>query len=177
MSQTRPPALFTSTPRLPLLAFGAGAALLGYTAVMRYLQHYAILRQDLHDFWPPLVVLALFLFGWGGLNLGFKSAAWLPSANRFLLPCAVFLILFSAYHHLGCWLGWVVTLDQTYWDQLALSFMHGHLYLENPTYFHDLTPYQGHWYVPNPPLPALLLIPYTLLVGAEHVNTVRFSMV
>lgn len=163
-------------PRLPLLALAASAVLLGYTAVMRFLQHYAIFK-GLHDFWPPVVVLALFLLAWGSLNLCFSAAAWLPAANRALLPLAVFWFIFTAYHHLGCWLGWVYTLDQTYWDQLAISFLRGHLYLENPNYFHDLTLYQDRWYIPNPPLPGLLLVPYTLLVGEGSVNTVRFSMV
>lgn len=167
--------LLLSAPRLPLLALLSSAVLLGYTAVFRFLQHYAIFK-GLHDFWPPVVVLALFLAVWAALNLRFSAAAWLPAANRAALPFAVFWFIYTAYHHLGCWLGWVYTLDQTYWDQLAVSFLHGRLYMENPTYFHDLTLYQDHWYVPNPPLPGLLLVPYTLLVGEGNVNTVRISM-
>jgi hypothetical protein len=158
---------------LPWLALGAAGILLLYTGVLRYLQHYAFI-SGLHDFWPPLVVLALFLAAWGGLNL--SSAAWKPTANRLLLAPGVFLFVFAAYHHFGCWIGWVTTMDQTYWDQLAVSFLHGKLYLENPTYFHDLTFFQGHWYVPVPPLPGLVMVPATLLVGAGNLNAVRFSM-
>ena len=159
----------------PMIALGTSAALLVYTAVLRYLQHYAILKA-LHDFWPPLVVLAVFLASWGAVNLPWNNHAWKAAANRVCLPLGVFLIIYTAYHHLGCWLGWVVTLPQTYWDQLAVSFLHGKLYLEAPTYFHDLTLYQGHWFVPQPPLPALILVPITLLLGAGNLNMVRISI-
>jgi len=161
--------------RLPVLALGAGLTLLAYTAAMRFVQHYAIFRGP-RDFWPPVLALAVLLLAWGGLNLRFQAAAWLPAANSALLPLAVFWTIFTAYHHFGCWIGWTVTLDQTYWDQLALSFLRGRLYLENPTYFHDLTFFNGQWYVPQPPLPGLLLVPFTLLAGEGGVNTVRLSM-
>jgi len=172
---------------LPWLAEAAAGILLLYTALLRYLQHYAIVK-GLHDFWQPLVILALFLAAWGGINLskaawtGLRPAwsglrpAWKQAANRWCLPLGVFLIVFAAYHHFGCWIGWVTTLPQTYWDQLAVSFLHGKLYLENPTYFHDLTLFQGLWYVPNPPLPALLMVPLILLVGPGNLNAVRFCM-
>jgi hypothetical protein len=175
------PKLVTLLKPLPLLAVGGGTLILGYTAVIRFLQRYHGFKS-LHNFWQPLVLLSVFLLAWGGINLlaafppaGRVKPDLLSKANRVMLPIGVFLLIFAAYHHLSCWLGWFTTLPQTYWDQLAVSFLHGKLYLENPTYFHDLTKFQGHWYVPSPPLPAFVLIPFVLVSGPE-INVVRISV-
>jgi hypothetical protein len=161
-------------PPAPSIAVGGAILILAYTAVIRVLQRYFGF-QSLHNFWQPLVLLGLFLLAWGWINLRAEKPAWLPRANRILLPLGVFLLAYAAFHHLSCWLGWFTTLPQTYWDQLAVSFLKGKLYLENPTYFHDLTKFQGRWYVPNPPLPALALMPFVLLNGPE-INVVRISV-
>jgi hypothetical protein len=166
--------LALSLKPLPLAALSAGVLVLGYTAVIRFLQHFYGF-QSLHNFWQPLILLSLFLLAWGGINLPAEKPAWLPKANRILLPLGVFLIVFAVYHHLSCWLGWFTTLPQTYWDQLAISFLKGKLYLENPAYFHDLTKFEGRWYVPNPPLPAIVLIPF-ILAGGPEINVVRISI-
>ena len=41
----------------------------------------------------------------------------------------------------------------SYFDLLAAAFLDGKLYLEDPPKVHDLTPHEGRWYVPFPPLP------------------------
>jgi hypothetical protein len=47
---------------------------------------------------------------------------------------------------------------------LARSFVHGRLsFLEQPSGTHDLTQHAGEWYVPFPPLPAVLLAPLVAL--------------
>lgn len=46
-----------------------------------------------------------------------------------------------------------------YFDKLAESLVQGHLYLLDPPRTHDLTLFDGKWYVPFPPLPALLMAP------------------
>src|SRR5689334_3840923 len=52
-----------------------------------------------------------------------------------------------------------------YFDQLADAFLHGQLYLAAPPATDDLTLYGGRWYVPFPPLPALLLLPWVAIGG------------
>jgi hypothetical protein len=64
-----------------------------------------------------------------------------------------------------------------YFDQLADSFLHGRIHLPDPNATHDLTNYNDRWYVPFPPLPAILLMPYVLIVGVRGVSTVLFASV
>jgi len=60
---------------------------------------------------------------------------------------------------------------------LAESFLHGHLDLIHvPAPPYDLTPFEGHWYVSFPPLPALLMLPLVALRGLT-ISDVAFSVV
>jgi hypothetical protein len=62
-----------------------------------------------------------------------------------------------------------------FFDQLADAFLHGRLYLVNPPATHDLTFYNGQWYVPFPPLGALLMLPWVAVSGVEGANAILFS--
>src|SRR5258708_1375995 len=65
-----------------------------------------------------------------------------------------------------------------YFVSLADSFLHGHADvvppLDNGAY--DLIYYQDRWYVAQPPLPALLLMPLVALRGADSVSDVAFNV-
>lgn len=91
--------------------------------------------------------------------------------------CLFFFILgFSIIRSTELWMGRVDTRQKAYWNLLAESFLQGKLYLTNPPTTHDLTFYNGHWFVPNPPLPAILLMPYVWIKGtAEAVNMTIYS--
>ena len=79
---------------------------------------------------------------------------------------------FSVTRITGMWMGRVYAPpDKVYWNELAESFLHGRLDLMHPSGYHDLTFFNGKWYVPNPPLPGILMIPWVALLGsAEAVN-------
>jgi hypothetical protein len=62
-----------------------------------------------------------------------------------------------------------------YFDKLADAFLHRRLYLIDPPIVHDLTFYNERWYVPFPPLPALLMLPWIWLFGS--INTTGFLVV
>ena len=64
-----------------------------------------------------------------------------------------------------------------YFDHLARAFLDGHLYLEDPPGESDLTLYDGRWYVPFLPLPAVLMLPWVAAFGVAHTNTVLFSVI
>ncbi len=81
--------------------------------------------------------------------------------------CVFFMILgFSVTRLTGMWMGRVQTPPNAYWNELAESFISGRMDLPHPAGFHDLTFYDGKWYVPNPPLPGILLIPWVLILGS-----------
>lgn len=97
--------------------------------------------------------------------------------ERFLLLAALFLVVFFTYEHLLIWTGAANQSRYSYWNHLAEAFLQGKLHLENPPETHDLTLYNGKWYVPMPPAPAILMLPLASLIGGENINTSDFSIV
>jgi hypothetical protein len=85
------------------------------------------------------------------------------------------LITFAIYRFTGQLMGRWNTPAKAYWHLLADAFWRGELYLTNPDTTHDLTLYLGHWFVPNPPLPALVLMPLVKIFGVWDFNMALFS--
>ncbi|MCC9076381.1 hypothetical protein FKZ61_009700 [Litorilinea aerophila] len=88
---------------------------------------------------------------------------------------ALFAAAFALYWGTALLAGSTHSPDVAYFDHLAAAFLEGRLYLPHPPAVHDLTPYQGRWYVPFPPLPALLLLPWVAWRGVAGTSTVLFS--
>ena len=97
--------------------------------------------------------------------------------DEILTYVSLFLVVFVLYAHIAALIGWVNKTKYSYWDLLTGAFLKGRLYIENPPYTHDLTLFNGKWYVPMPPLPAFLFLPIAYLVGAENFSTSYLSMV
>lgn len=94
-----------------------------------------------------------------------------------LLVVSVFLFTFFFYEHFAASIGWFNKIKYSYWNLLADEFLHGRLYLSRPpSNTHDLTFYNGHWYVPSPPIAAVLMMPLAYLVGGKNISTADFSM-
>jgi hypothetical protein len=56
--------------------------------------------------------------------------------------------------------------ETDYFVRLADAFMHGRVYLtEAPSWLNELIPKDGVWYVPYPPMPAILLVPFVAVFG------------
>jgi hypothetical protein len=127
--------------------------------------------------WLFLLILLLLLF----FRISYRNAIHenkvIAVVDHFLLVAAIFLITFLTYKHLLIWIGAANQKSYAYWNLLANEFLQGKLYLENPAQTHDLTFYQGKWYVPMPPFPAILMMPLAYLVGGENINTSDFSIV
>lgn len=95
-----------------------------------------------------------------------------------ILTCvAIFLAVFVLYAHIAALIGWINKTKYSFWDLLAGAFLQGKLYLETPPYIHDLTLYNGKWYVPMPPLPAIVMLPLAYWIGAENISTSYLSMI
>ncbi len=99
-----------------------------------------------------------------------QPRAW-PVALALLFVCGALYALTAAL--LGRW----GSPDSAYFNLLADAFLHGRLGLSNPPATVDLAPFNGAWYVPFPPLPALLLLPWVAVAGVARVSTVLFGAV
>lgn len=99
------------------------------------------------------------------------------SSHRKLIP--VLVCLSFALVNLGIALaaGRLASPSMAYFDHLADAMLDGRLYLAHPPSTHDLTLFQGKWYVPFPPLPAVLMLPWVALFGVRNISTVAFSIV
>ncbi len=97
--------------------------------------------------------------------------------DEILILVGLFLVVFVLYAHFAALIGWINKTKYSFWDLLAGQFIQGQLFLKTPPYTHDLTLYNGNWYVPMPPLPAILMMPLAYLIGAENISTSYLSMV
>ena len=95
--------------------------------------------------------------------------------NKILLLLGIGLAAFAAYWLPPLLFGAAQTPNFAYFNYLADAFLHGRLYLLRPPDTHDLTSYAGRWYVPFPPTPALMMLPWVALFGLGQFNTVLFA--
>ncbi len=97
--------------------------------------------------------------------------------NRFFVALLVGLAAFALYWGTAWSFDHSETPDVAYFNQLAEAFLQGRLYLAQPASTHDLTFHDGQWYVPFPPLPALLMLPWVATQGVATLNTVLFATI
>ncbi len=86
-------------------------------------------------------------------------------------PIFAFCFVFVTYFILSSLAGSPFRLrDSAYFNFLADAFLHGQLYLRLiPNSIHDLSFFEGNYYLYWPPMPAVILMPFVALFG------VRFS--
>lgn len=64
-----------------------------------------------------------------------------------------------------------------YFVRLADAFLHGRIYLtEAPSWLNELIPKDGVWYVPYPPMPAIILMPFVALFGTDFPQQIASSL-
>jgi len=146
-----------------------------YAVALRY---YANLHWELRmQGWESyLFIPAIVFLLWGVCERIFKNRSWYEKSYRVFLVLSIAAVTLVIYRHTAFWMGLVETPPKAYWPLLSQAFLQGRLYIENPPDTHDLTFYNGEWYIPNPPLPAFVLLPWVALQGAENINTVSFSI-
>jgi len=88
-------------------------------------------------------------------------------SDRLSEPGWAFLFAFIAYILLSFLIGHPWDLSgNPYFNYLADAFIHGQVYLRSmPPSIHDLSFYNGHYYLYWPPFPAIFLIPFVSLFG------------
>ncbi len=92
-----------------------------------------------------------------------------------IIAVTIFLVALSTYVLSSVRKERLASPANAHFDLLADSFLHGRLYLANPPSTYDLTVFKGNWFVPFPPLPAILMLPAVAALGVDRVNTVLFS--
>lgn len=137
----------------------------------------AIHISSLKYFQYPLIWSGIFFSVWGLFDKFTPSGRYKTITNHMLLLGAIALATYVLYQHIAMWIGLVHETSKVYWDLLASEFLKGKLYLENPPNLHDLTLYNGRWYVAAPPLPALLMMPWVFFFGADRIDTRVFSII
>lgn len=130
---------------------------------------------DLEQFYSPLL-LSLLLTGLLSVSLWLKVVHGKWALRVFLLALMVYVVVFLAYRGTTFFMERQNTPGKAYFNELADAWLHGRLYLEEPSQTHDLTLHEGHWYVANPPLVAALMVPVVRLYGLQALNTVVFSI-
>lgn len=106
----------------------------------------------------------------------FSKSKVIHAMDTILKVAIIFIGTYFLYVQFAFSIGWVGKTKSGFFDILAQAFLEGHLYLKNPPYTHDLTLYQGRWYVPMPPLPAIILIPLVYWRGVDNISTSYFSI-
>ena len=104
------------------------------------------------------------------------NAPWNHGVVVALNAASIFCIVTILYRMTTMYVGMLSTPAKSYFDSLAAAWLDGRLYLINPELTHDLTFFNGNWYVANPPLVALIMLPYIALFGLPALNTVVFSI-
>jgi hypothetical protein len=119
----------------------------------------------------------LALLGWLNLETARQERGWHASARSYLIAAAVFCLVFVAYRLSSILVGNILTPAKSYFDELADAWLHGRLYLIHPSDTHDLTLFNGQWYVANPPLVAIIMAPMLWAMRGEDFNTVVWACV
>jgi hypothetical protein len=95
------------------------------------------------------------------LALSWEQPLW--SALQALLIYGLFAVVHGTF--------WSVS-QNGYYNYLADAFLHGQLHLRIvPPVTHDLSLYQGRYYLYWPPFPALLMLPFVALFGISFSDT------
>ena len=113
--------------------------------------------------WFLLIPMATILINWIVLFFNRSNERNVAKVNQIFAFIFVFVAFFTIFRGVQLLFRLYDTREQVYWHLLAEAFNQGRLYIENPPSTHDLTLFAGRWYVPNPPLPALVLMPVVAL--------------
>ena len=96
-----------------------------------------------------------------------------PSLNDWIIYFTCFIILqipaiINFYYNNG---------TNNPYTLFSQSLLNGNLTLPEMQSYGDMIYYQGQYYLPYPPLPSLILLPFVALFGAAQVNTVAIATV
>jgi hypothetical protein len=97
--------------------------------------------------------------------------------SHLFICISIWLSVFIVSLQFTQWFGKWYSPNYSYFNYLAFSFLHGKLYLINPPATGDLVFINGHWFLPAPPFPAILMLPFIAILGIQGLNTSTFSLI
>ncbi|HEX8037539.1 MAG TPA: hypothetical protein VF490_00250, partial [Chryseosolibacter sp.] len=94
-----------------------------------------------------------------------------PTVNDWIIYFGAFILIqvpamFNFYDNYG---------PENPYILFAQSLLHGHLMLPPNVNPADLIFFENNYYLPYPPLPSILLLPFVAVLGVSHVNTVTIA--
>jgi hypothetical protein len=119
------------------------------------------------------LILSVWFSLWALLT---RHKEWAKRIFHPFVCISIWLSVFIVSLQFAQWFGRWYTPTYSYFNFLASSFMHGNLYLINPPATGDLVFFNGHWFLPLPPFPAILMLPFIAILGIQAFNTTTFSL-
>ncbi|HEX7555705.1 MAG TPA: hypothetical protein VF338_03700 [Leptolinea sp.] len=170
----RKPSHLISTPtRLMVVSWTVELFVLMYFALWSFIPK----KLEMDILLGPGINVFILSVWFSALSILHRWKGWAGRVSRLLTCVSIWLCVFIASIQLVHWLGVGITGTRGQFVLLASSFLHGKIYLTTlPPNLHDLTFYNGQWYVPYPPFPALILVPLIALWGISAFNLSTFSL-
>ncbi|MGD0750965.1 MAG: hypothetical protein ABSA23_06105 [Anaerolineales bacterium] len=121
-----------------------------------------------------ILILSIWFSLWAYLN---KRKDWAGRIFLLVTCISIWLCVFIVSLQFAQWFDRWNTPDLDLYNQLAYAFLRGKMYLINPTVTDALTYFKGHYFVPGPPFPAIIMLPFVAALGIQGFNTTTFSIV
>ena len=121
-----------------------------------------------------ILILAIWFSVWAFLD---RREGWVRRHSLLFACISIWLCVFMPSLQAAQSFDRLVSPNTNYFNQVAYAFLHRKLYLINPLSTGDIAFFNGHWYVPNPPFPAILMLPFIAVLGMQAFNTTTFSLI
>jgi hypothetical protein len=120
-----------------------------------------------------VLILCIWFSTWALFN---TKKEWRSYLTLPFTCISIWLLTFLVSLQLAGWLNYWRVPEESYFHLLADAILHGRLYLIAPPSTFDLTFYNGYWFVPVPPFPAIVMLPFVAIWGVAAFNPVIFSL-
>jgi hypothetical protein len=120
-----------------------------------------------------ILLLSIWFSLWAYLN---QRKEWARHSFELFTCISIWLCVFVVSLQFAQWFDRWYSPAENLFNFQAYAFLHGKLSLINPSYTGGLTLLNGHWFVPGPPFPAIIMLPFIAVLGIKGFNTTTFSL-
>ena len=134
-------------------------------------------NQNFIEVFKSVVVKTLIFASWCSIwFISSRNEKYQKKTNFPFKLISIWLFVFLISLQFTQWFDKLDTPKINHFNYLASAFLHGELFLTDPPGTYDLTYYNGNWYLPAPPFPAMLMLPVVAIFGVDLVNTTIVSL-